>query len=673
MSTPSVSSAKRESRFRFDRQLWQRFITIAQPYFFPISHRLTRVYLGLLLLLLVAVVAVAFWLTVGLTFAGRAIFPAFFSNVAGQLVERVNGLLASWAPYGAIAALAIVGLVVYRLRRLLRERAIQWAMLGLLLLLSFTVNGINVSISYVFRFVDTALNQRETDTFWQFLFVYAGIIIGAIPLLVLYRYVRLKLALRWRKWLTEHFLERYFANRSYYELDSNSANTEIDNPDQRITQDIKSFTEVTLSFLLDILDSVLTLISFTAILYTISKTLTVGLLIYATVGTLVAAIAGRKLIKINYDQLRLEADFRYGMVHVRDNAESIAFYRGEGPERQQVSQRLLTAIRNFDLLIIWRSLIDLFQYGYNYFTRIVPYVIVAPLYFAGDTDFGTFTQASIAFSQVLSALSLITNRIEQIAEFAASINRLGDFYERMDDPALPQKRKHQHEIKTEVSPQFSLNELTILTPNSEQTLVKDLSLQIEPRDRLLIVGASGCGKSSLLRAIAGLWTNGKGQITRPEAKEMLFLPQRPYMLLGTLREQLIYPYNYKHSDKTLANTLNQVNLSDLPKRFGGWDTIYDWSSVLSLGQQQRLAFARILLSQPAYAMMDEATSALDIDNERYLYDLLAEMQSVYVSVGHRPSLLDYHHKVLELDSNSAWKIYSAAGYRQKATSVSNSA
>ncbi|MFK8183348.1 MAG: ABC transporter ATP-binding protein/permease [Phormidesmis sp.] len=667
MSTPPTSTPNRESRFRFDRRLWQRFITIAQPYFFPIGQRLTGIYLGLLLLLLVAVVAVAFWLTVGLTFAGKAVFPDFFTNVAGPLVERVNGLLASWAPYGASAVLVIAGLVVYRLRRLLSERVIQWSLLGVLLLLSFTVNGVNVSISYVFRFVDTALNQREADTFWQFLFVYAGIVIGAIPLLVLYRYIRLKLALRWRKWLTEHFLDRYFANRSYYELDSNSANTEIDNPDQRITQDIKSFTEVTLSFLLDVLDSVLTLISFTAILYTISKTLTIGLLIYATFGTLIAVIAGRKLIKINYDQLRLEADFRYGMVHVRDNAESIAFYRGEDPEHQQISQRLVTAIRNFDLLIIWRSLIDLFQYGYNYFTRIVPYVIVAPLYFSGETDFGTFTQAAIAFGQVLSALSLITNRIEQIAEFAASINRLGNFYERMDDPALPQKRKHQYEIETTVSSQFGLNELTILTPNSEQTLVSDLSLQIEPRDRLLIVGASGCGKSSLLRAIAGLWTNGKGQISRPDVNEMLFLPQRPYMLLGTLREQLIYPYNYDHADETLAHVLKQVNLSGLPKRFGGWDTIYDWSSVLSLGQQQRLAFARILLSQPAYAIMDEATSALDIDNERYLYNLLAEMQSVYVSVGHRPSLLDYHHKVLELNSDSTWKVYSAASYRQKST------
>ena len=661
----STTEPKRATRFRFDRQLWQRFITIAQPYFYPLGHRRTRVYLGLLLLLLIAVVAVAFWLTVGLTLAGKAVFPAFFTNLAGPLVERITALLSSWVPYAASITLAVTGFIAYRLRGALQERVVQWSLLGLLLLLSFTVNGINVSISYVFRFVNNALNSQDPDTFWQYLFVYAGIIIAAIPIITLYRYTRLKLALRWRKWLTEHFLERYFANRSYYELDSNSANTEIDNPDQRVTQDVKSFTTVTLSFLLDVLDSILTLISFTAILYTISKALTVGLLIYALFGTTVAIIAGRQMIKINYDQLRLEADFRYGMVHVRNNAESIAFYRGEGLEQQQVGRRLLTAIRNFDLLIIWQSLIDLFQLGYNYFTRIVPYMIVAPLYFAGETDFGTFSQAAIAFSQVLTALSLVTNRIEQISEFAASINRLGTFYERMDDPAAPQKRKHQHEIETAISPQLSLDNLTIFTPNSEQTLVENLSLQIEPNDRLLIVGASGCGKSSLLRAIAGLWTNGQGQIARPDINEMLFLPQRPYMLLGTLREQLIYPYNLDRPDETLAQALKQVNLSELPERFGGFDTIHDWLSVLSLGQQQRLAFARVMLSQPAYAMMDEATSALDIDNERALYSVLADMKAVYVSVGHRPSLLEYHQKVLELHPNSTWNVYSTENYRQK--------
>ena len=663
-NSSSPSPGTPPTRFRFDRQLWRRFVAIAQPYFYPTGKRQTNIYLGLLLLLLLVVIAVAFGSTVGLTLAGKALFPDFFANLAGPLVERVIVLTQSWVPYAALAILTVGSVVAYRFRKALGRRWSQWSLLGLLLLLSFAVNGINVSISYIFRFVQNALTEQDSNTFWQFLVVYGGIIVVAVPIVVLYRYVRLKLALRWRKWLTEHFLDRYFANRTYYELDSNAANTEIDNPDQRITQDIQSFTKVTLSFLLDILDSVLTLISFTAILYTISKALTVGLLVYALMGTTVAVITGRKLIKINYDQLRLEADFRYSMVHVRDNAESIAFYRGEALEKHQVGQRLFTAIRNFDLLIIWQSVIDLFQYGYNYFTRIVPYVIVAPLYFSGQTDFGTFTQASIAFGQVLGALSLITNRIDEIAGFAASINRLGTFYEQMDKPDVVHKREHRSEIQTQLAPQLTLDQLTLLTPNSKQTLVQNLSLKLNVNDRLLIVGASGCGKSSLLRAIAGLWTNGKGQICRPDIQDMLFLPQRPYMLLGTLREQLIYPYNYDHPDEVLMQILQQVNLAGLPERFGGLDMIHDWPSVLSLGQQQRLAFARVLLSQPRYVMLDEATSALDVENERHLYYLLSEMNVVYVSVGHRLSLLDYHQRILELNGDEPWQVYSAADYRR---------
>jgi putative ATP-binding cassette transporter len=401
------------------------------------------------------------------------------------------------------------------------------------------------------------------------------------------------------------------------------------------------------------------------VLYSISRILTLGLLVYAAIGTAIAIIAGQRLIKINYNQLRLEGNFRYGMVHVRDNAESIAFYRGEGLERQQVTERLMSAIRNFDLLIIWQSIIDLFQYGYNYFTRIVPYVIVAPLYFAGETDFGTIGQAYLAFSQVLGALSLITNRIDTISLFAASISRLGSFYERLNDPAQLSMSDKQHRIQSQMDGRIAIRDLTLFTPNNEQKLVEDLSLEVEPDERLLIVGSSGCGKSSLMRAIAGLWTNGEGTIIRPDISETLFLPQRPYMLLGTLREQIIYPNTHANvSDDEIYEVLEKVNLANLPGRVGGLDVERDWPTVLSLGEQQRLAFARILLSQPRYAMLDEATSALDVKNERELYDLIRKMGVVYVSVGHRPSLLDYHEKVLVLGSDEAgWHLTSTQEYQ----------
>ncbi|MEN9281017.1 MAG: SbmA/BacA-like family transporter, partial [Gloeomargarita sp. DG_1_4_bins_134] len=454
--------------FNFDRRLWRRFIKIAQPYFYPQEGRLNFwVFAGLIIILLIAVVCVAFFVVVGGTLLGESLAPAFVNKYAGGLVKRVQELVNSPALYWAIGGLGLSAVCFGLAGQAVLPRWKQWSLLGLLLFLSFAVNGANVSLSYIFRFIDTALGEKDQPTFWLNLTLYGGLIIAAIPILVGYRFTRLKLGLYWREWLTKSFLHDYFKDRSYYELDSNSSHTEIDNPDQRIAEDIRSFTSVTLSFLLDVLDTILTLLSFTAILYSISKPLTYGLLVYATLGTVIAVVAGRRLIKINYDQLRLEADFRYGMVHVRDNAESIAFYRGESQELNQVSRRFSRVIGNFNLLIIWQALIDLFQYGYNYFTRVVPYVIVAPLYFSGQTDLGTITQAYIAFSQVLGALSLVTNQIQQISSFAAGVNRLGAFEEVLSRYNAPEKLDNQ-QIQTQEANQFSIQKMTLLTPNSEQ-------------------------------------------------------------------------------------------------------------------------------------------------------------------------------------------------------------
>lgn len=651
------------SQFNFDRKLWDRFITVAQPYFYPRVRYGGWIFLGLLAAAMVFVVALMFFVEIGVTLVGQALFPEFFTNVAAGLVAQTERNLSSPVLWVAAISLALSSLCFGAVWRQLRQRWLQWALLTFLLFLSLTVNRLNVMISFIFRFIDTALQQKEEPTFWQFLIIYGVLIISAIPILVIYRYTRLKLGLFWREWLTDHFLDRYFNQRAYYELDSNAANTEIDNPDQRISEDVRSFTGTTLSFLLDILDSILTLYAFTGILYGISRPLALGLVVYATIGTAVAILAGRKMIKINFDQLRYEADFRYSLVHVRDNAESIAFYQGEDQELRQILHRFGAALRNFNLLIIWQAIIDIFQYAYNYFTRIVPYVIVAPLYFSGVRDFGTITQATIAFSQVLSALSIVANQIQSISSFAAGINRLGSFHESLEDPALRHTGAQESNIQTRIAQQLALNHVTLLTPNSERTLVRDLSFALEAGQRLLIVGVSGSGKSSLLRAIAGLWTNGQGSIARPDTQEMLFLPQKPYMLLGSLRDQLLYPKRRRDlTDEDLIRVLAQVNLGDLPERVGGFDVEKDWASTLSLGEQQRLAFARILITQPRYAILDEATSALDVANEKLLYLQLQHLNTTYISVGHRPTLLAYHDLVLELQGNCAWQLWSVQEY-----------
>ncbi len=651
------------SQFNFDRRLWNRFITVAQPYFYPTVRRGGWIFLGLLAAAMVFVVTLMFFVEIGVTLVGQTLFPEFFTNLAAGLVAQTERNLASPVLWVAAVSLGLSSLCFVAVWRQIYQRWLQWVLLTFLLFLSLTVNRLNVMISFIFRFIDTALQQKEEPTFWQFLLIYGVLIISAIPILVIYRYTRLKLGLFWREWLTQYFLDRYFDQRAYYELDSNAANTEIDNPDQRMSEDVRSFTGTTLSFLLDILDSILTLYAFTGILYGISRPLALGLVVYATIGTAIAILAGRKLIKINFDQLRYEANFRYSLVHVRDNAESIAFYQGENQELRQILERFTSALRNFNLLIIWQAVIDIFQYAYNYFTRIVPYVIVAPLYFSGVRDFGTITQATIAFSQVLSALSIVANQIQSISSFAAGINRLGAFHESLGDPALRYTSDRESNIQTRVAHQLALNNVTLLTPNSEQTLVRDLSFALEAGQRLLIVGVSGSGKSSLLRAIAGLWTNGKGSIARPDTEEMLFLPQKPYMLLGSLRDQLLYPMRRKDiTDEDLIRVLNQVNLGGLPERLDGFDAEKDWANTLSLGEQQRLAFARILITQPRYAILDEATSALDVANEKLLYLQLQHLNTTYISVGHRPSLLAYHDIVLELQGDSAWQVWSAEEY-----------
>ncbi|WP_107671365.1 ABC transporter ATP-binding protein/permease [Cyanothece sp. BG0011] len=664
-----------QPRFQFNRQLVSHFIETAQPYFFPPRDeddrqqdnnttprrvkyitKNTWIFLGLLGVLILTVVSVAFFLTVGLTLLTNAVFPDFFGKVAGGLVRTIQGFIQSNVPYITLGIIVISGIIFASQKGKIANRWKQWSLLGLLLFLLLVVNGLNVILSYAFRFIDTALNERNADTFWQFMIVYGLVLVAAIPIIVIYRYTRLKLGLMWREWLTKHFLGKYFNNRAYYELDSNAINTQVDNPDQRITQDIKSFTTVTLDFLLDILDSILTLFSFSAILYTISKALTWGLLIYAIFGTVVALIVGSRLVSINYNQLRLEANFRYSMVRVRDNAESIAFYRGESLERGQVIDRLMSAIRNFDLLIIWQSIITLFQLGYNYFTRLIPYIIIAPLYLQGELDFGAIAQASVAFSQVLSALSLITNQIQNITEFAASINRLGEFYESLDPKEFKKEKEQTSFIYTHKASDVALENVTLHPPNSERTLVENVSLNVSNHNNLLIMGASGTGKSSLLRAIAGLWNSGNGTIYRPDAEAILFLPQKPYMILGTLREQLLYPNTEKYiTDEKLKDILKTVNLPNLADRFD-FEAQENWENVLSLGEQQRVAFARILITQPRYAILDEATSALDVKNEERLYQELSHMGTTYISVGHRPTLRQYHQQLLEIFDGGHWEL-----------------
>ncbi len=656
-----MAEAKAQQRgFRFDRALWNSFIDIAQPYFFPLEKGGRWRFALLLVAVLLISISVAFFAYLGLVKLADLVLPPFCDPITVPLTTNVNGWLNSSWPKVAGLALA-VGLGAFAgCRKQLQQRWRPWVLLGVLIFLLFAINSINVGITFLSRLLDNSLIAKQENEFWKFLGIYVVSLCFALPIRAGLFYLPQKLGLLWRKWLSDDFIKRYFANRVYYKLDSNSVDTDIDNPDQRITEDVKAFTEQTLTFLIDIFDSVLTLISFTAVLLSISTQLTLGLLGYTLVGTLIAVIAGGKLIRINFDQLRYEADFRYGMVHVRDNAESIAFYRGEGQERGQVTDRLDSAVRNYDKLIVWNTSLSVYQRMYDYFSRIPPYLIVVPLFFSGKMDFGAIGQAQLAYSLILSSLSIITNQIQAISRFSAGVNRLGSFEHVMEGTErLPLDQR----IRTERGDRLSLDHVTLLIPDQNRLLLRDLSLELQPGERLLVVGPSGCGKSSLLRAIAGLWDTGSGIIHRPPIHEIMFLPQKPYMLLGSLREQLVYPNDpARYSDAELQEALERVKLGHLLERYGSFDVEEDWPRTLSLGEQQRLAFARVLLTKPRTLILDESTSALDVVTERMVYALLRDLDITYLSVGHRPTLRDFHDRVLEFRGDGDWAVQAASDY-----------
>lgn len=532
----------------------------------------------------------------------------------------------------------------------------KWVACGLFLLLllfAAAVSGVNVILSYVGRDFMTSLSLREKDEFMHQLYRYILVFGCATPLVVFYRYTEERFALLWRRWLSRRMIQRYCRNGAYYKLSSFEG---VDNPDQRIAEDIRNFTSQSLSFFLILLNSCIALFSFIGILWHISPVLVIAVVAYATFGSFSTFFLGRPLVGLNYAQLKKEADYRYKLINIRDNAESIAFYGNENKEETRARQRLKITLANFLSIVNWNRNLNFFTTGYNYLVTILPTVIVAPAYLNGEIEFGTISQAGFAFGQVLGALSIIVLNFGALSSFAAVISRLGSFWEALDSieegtdyvgPRLTLKE----------SDAISFDRVTVFTPKRDQILLKEMSVSMEAGQSLLITGTSGSGKSSMLRVMAGLWRSGQGVITAPPRSQSMYLPQRPYMVLGTLRSQLLYAASLRSlSDQYLYEVIQSVGLDDMFHRIGGFGTVVDWPNILSTGEQQKLSFARLFIARPKYAFLDEATTALDQKTEAILYKRLQTVVKSYVSVGYSAPLSKFHDVVLELTGQGNWRL-----------------
>ncbi|MCG6896080.1 MAG: ATP-binding cassette domain-containing protein [Thiocapsa sp.] len=527
----------------------------------------------------------------------------------------------------------------------------KW-LFALLILLLFGINGLNVLNSYVGRDFMTSIENRDMGRFGYFALLYVGVFAISTLVAVYYRYVEERLGLLWRNYLTRRAVMRYLDDRVYFRLHDAG---DLANPDQRISEDIRYMTATTLSFVLMLLNASFTVIAFSGVMWTISPLLFVVAVSYAALGSLMTVLLGRPLIGLNYDQLDKEANFRSRLIHVSDNADSIALLRREAGLESQLLKRLADLIANFQHIIHVNRRLGFFTTGYNYLIQIIPVLIVAPLFIQGKADFGVISQSAIAFAHLLGAFSLIITQFQSISTYTAVIARLASLREAMEAGPVSQKPAIVTRIDSE---RVAFQGVTLRSPRSGRELIKDLSVSIPRGTCLLVLVPNESAKTALFRATAGLWDAGDGCITRPGDSAIMFLPERPYLPPGSLR-QLVTPSgaNGSYTDEQIVATLKALSLEPALIRAGGLDKERNWKELLSLGEQQLVAFARVLMAAPAFVVLDHPTRALSECQLDELFQMLRDSGMTYITLGDEeddPSAYD-HVLVVAEDGTWTWR------------------
>ena len=542
----------------------------------------------------------------------------------------------------------------------LNEQTLARTIIVTLILINQGQVGISVRLSFFNRDWFNAIQEKDSATFWSLLytvFLFWAAIYIAIA--IIEYIIQSHLMIRWRRWLTSHYIGDWLNEGSHYRMALSG--TGADNPDQRIAEDVDQFIGRTYSFSISLLAQVSSLVSFSIILWGISANFTIpgteiaipGFLfwvavLYSGFGTFVTHVIGRRLIRLNFEQQRYEADFRFSLARLREYAEQVALLGGEKQERRFLMDRFGNVIRNFFAIVARRKQLMMFTASYGQISPIIPYVVAAPFYFIGKIQLGVLTQTASSFGRVEGSLSFFIDAYVSLADYLSVIQRLVTFDDSIGKARRMGDKPPRIAFSTEATTDISISDLTLSLPDGREIVSAEVNFA--SGQSVLISGPSGSGKSTLLRAIAGIWPYGHGKIGIPADATLMLLPQKPYLPSGTLRDCVAYPSGEgTYLEKEIIDALKIVGLDRL---ITSLDDATNWSQRLSGGEQQRLAIARALLARPDWLFLDEATSALDEDSEAFLYRALKEhlKTTTLISIGHRSTLRVLHDRLMRMES-----------------------